>query len=172
MHAWLCVLVWPKSSFWFYTSLWKTQRNFLANQIFPNHLAQNFIYYLLLPYFFETVPWNYLKDSLRLHFSVSPQIKLKCTALMLCFSFPVHNFGDHEGTSHRDETLKDPHPTSPQQRLDEFAAKGQGHQTKALSELSLAQFSWQARLIQAPQRSWREAASCLSRTAKAWRPAL
>ena len=101
MHAWLCVLVWPKSSFWFYTSLWKTQRNFLANQIFPNRLAQNFIYYLLPPYFFETVPWNYLKDSLRLHFSVSPQIKLKCTALMLCFSFPVHNFGDHEGTQNR-----------------------------------------------------------------------
>ena len=101
MHAWLCVLVWPKSSFWFYTSLWKTQRNFLANQIFPNRLAQNFIYYLLLPYFFETVPWNYLKDSLRLHFSVSPQIKLKCTALMLCFSFPVHNFRDHEGTQNR-----------------------------------------------------------------------
>lgn len=47
----------------------------------------------------------------------------------------------HWQPSHRDETLKDPHPTSPQQRLDEFAAKGQGHQTKALSELSLAQFS-------------------------------
>lgn len=80
-------------------SLYKP-RNFLANQIFPNPPTPNFHILLALPYFFETVPWNYLKDSPRLYFSVSPQIKLKLQ-LMLCFSFPVDNFGDHEGTQNR-----------------------------------------------------------------------